>query len=118
VRWEGKNALSPGKHAIEFEFKYDGGGLGKGGLGVLKVDGQEVANHRIEHTIPFIFQWDETFDVGMDTGTPVDDKDYQVPFRFTGKLNRLTIKLEPLKLSLEEQKALLEKGRRYNEVSE
>jgi hypothetical protein len=40
-------------------------------------------------------QWDETFDVGSDTGTPVNDKDYQCPFTFTGKLNRLTVKLGP-----------------------
>jgi hypothetical protein len=54
-----------------------------------------VARHKVPHTTPFIFQWDETFDVGSDTGTPVDDKDYQVPFRFTGKLNELTVQIGP-----------------------
>ena len=46
---------------------------------------------------------DETFDVGVDTRTPVDDKDYQVPFRFTGKLDKLTVKLEePKRIAAEE----------------
>jgi len=49
------------------------------------VDGKEVANQKMERTLPLILQWDETFDIGSDTGTPVDDKDYQVPFTFTGK---------------------------------
>ena len=101
-----------------FDFKYDGGGLGKGGLGVLSVDGQEVANHRIPHTLPFIFQWDETFDVGIDTGTPVCDQDYQVPFRFTGKLHKLTVKLEPPTLNAAEKKLLEEMGQRNNKASE
>ena len=66
---------------------------------MLKVDGQEVATQKMERTIPLILQWDETFDVGSDTGTPVDDRDYQVPFRFTGKLNKLTIKIDRPKLT-------------------
>jgi hypothetical protein len=74
-------------------------GIGRGGTGVLKVDGKEVATQKMEHTIPLILQWDKTFDVGADTGTPVDDKDYQVPFRFTGKLNKLTVKLDRPKLT-------------------
>ena len=48
------------------------------------------------HTIPFLVSFDESFDVGVDTRTGVDDNDYQVPFRFTGKLDKLTIKLVPL----------------------
>ena len=49
---------------------------------------------------------DETFDVGVDTRTPVDDNDYQVPFRFTGKLDKLTFKLGPAQLTSAEQKAI------------
>jgi hypothetical protein len=60
---------------------------------VLKVDGKEVARQTMEHTIPLIMQWDENFDIGADSGTPVAD-DYQVPFRFTGKLNKLTLKID------------------------
>jgi arylsulfatase len=58
-------------------------------------------------------QWDETFDIGSDTGTPVDDNDYQVPFNFTGKLNKLTLKLDRPQLTeadiKELKKKLLEK---------
>jgi arylsulfatase len=110
-RWEGKEALAPGKHTVAFNFSYDGPGFGKGGTGVLKVDGKEVASHKVPHTTPFIFQWDETFDVGSDTGTPVDDRDYQCPFRFTGKLEKLTVKLGPLQM-LPAQKEAAEKKRR------
>ena len=98
-RWEGSQALTPGKHTIVFDFKYDGPGLGKGGTGVMTVDGKEVARKTIPHTIPGVMTIDEFFDVGVDTRTGVDDKDYQPPFRFTGKLDKLTIKLEPAQLT-------------------
>jgi arylsulfatase A-like enzyme len=94
-RWEGQEALTPGKHTIVFDFKPDGPGFGKGGTGLLKVDDKEVANQQIAHTIPFFMALDETFDVGVDTRTPVDDEDYQVPFEFNGKIDKLTIALEP-----------------------
>ncbi len=95
VRWEGREALAPGKHTVVFDFKYDGGGMGKGGMGKLSVDGHAVATKRMQRTVPFTLQIDEPFDVGVDSGTPVDDRDYQVPFRFTGTLDRLTVKLGP-----------------------
>jgi hypothetical protein len=57
----------------------------------LSVDGQQVAHRALPRMLPFTFAWDETLDVGMDTGTPVDDNDYQVPFAFTGRLNRITV---------------------------
>jgi hypothetical protein len=63
------------------------------------VDGKEVANQKIPHTIAFLTPADESFDVGVDTRTGVDDKDYQVPFRFTGKLDKLTVKLGPPQLT-------------------
>ena len=63
-RWEGADALAPGKHTLVFDFTYDGPGFGKGGTGVLKVDGKEVADKKIPHTIPFLMTIDETFDVG------------------------------------------------------
>jgi arylsulfatase len=66
-------------------------GIGRGGTGVLKVEGREMARQRMEYTLPLALQWDENFDIGADTGTPVDDRDYQVPFRLTGKLNQLTL---------------------------
>ena len=66
-RWEGKDALTPGKHTIAFDFKYDGPGMAKGGTGVLSVDGKEVAKQKIPHTIPALLTIDESFDVGLDT---------------------------------------------------
>jgi arylsulfatase len=98
-RWEGPQTLTPGKHTIVFDFAYDGPGLAKGGTGVLSVDGKAVARKTIPHTIPAVMTIDESFDVGVDTRTPVDDKDYQAPFRFTGKLDKLTIRLEPPQLT-------------------
>ncbi|MGO9019605.1 MAG: arylsulfatase [Syntrophobacteraceae bacterium] len=108
IRWEGASSLAPGKHSVVFDFKYDGPGIAKGGTGVLKVDGKEVDTRTIPHTVPFMLTADETFDVGIDTRTPVDDRDYQVPFRFTGKLTKLTIKLEPRSHELEKR---LQEGR-------
>ena len=66
-RWEGKEALTPGKHTVLFDFKYDGPGMAKGGTGVLSVDGKEVDSKKIPHTIPSILTIDESFDVGVDT---------------------------------------------------
>jgi arylsulfatase A-like enzyme len=105
-RWEGEQALAPGKHTIVFDFTYDGPGFGKGGAGILKVDDKELANRKIPHTIPFLMAIDETFDIGSDTRTPVDDKDYQVPFRFTGKLAKLTFKLGPVQLTSDDHQAI------------
>jgi len=98
-RWEGSSTLSSGKHTITFDFTYDGPGLGKGGTGILKVDGKELARKTIPHTFPVIISFDETFDVGVDTRTGVDDNDYQVPFRFNGKIDKLTFKLGPPQLT-------------------
>jgi len=109
-RWEGADALPPGKHSVAFDFTYDGPGFGKGGTGVLKVDGKEVASKKLEHTIPFLATIDETFDVGVDLRTPVDDNDYQVPFRFTGTINKLTVKVGPVQImSQAEMKAAQDK---------
>jgi hypothetical protein len=119
VRWEGPGTLAPGKHTLEFDFKYDGlgfatlafnnlSGIGHGGTGVLKVDGAVVATQTMERTVPLLLPWDETFDIGADTGTPVDDHDYQVPFKFTGKIDKLTISVEPPKLTAADEKRLRE----------
>ena len=105
IRWEGQEPLTPGKHTLEFDFKYDGPGMAKGGSGVLKVDGKEVATKSISQTTPAILTIDETFDIGSDTRTPVDDADYQVPFRFTGTLNKVSIKLGPSELLPDNHKA-------------
>ncbi|HEY3278720.1 MAG TPA: arylsulfatase [Syntrophorhabdaceae bacterium] len=128
IRWEGPEALTPGSHTLEFDFKYDGlgmgtlafnnlSGIGRSGTGILKVDGKVVAERKMEHTIPLILQWDENFDVGADTGTPVNDADYRVPFKFTGKLNKLTLTIDRPKLTPADEKRLRE-AQRNNKVSE
>lgn len=94
-RWEGPSALTPGKHTVAFDFTHEGKGFGKGGTGVLSVDGKDVDTKKMPHTIAFLVSFDESFDVGVDTRYGVDDNDYQVPFRFTGKLAKLTIALKP-----------------------
>jgi arylsulfatase A-like enzyme len=114
-RWEGPQALTPGKHTILFDFKYDGPGMGKGGTGVLSVDGKEVARKTIPHTVPALMTIDESFDVGVDTRTGVEDKDYKPPFRFTGKLDKLTVKLGPNQMMAEDQKAKAEAIARVND---
>ena len=98
--WEGPE-LAAGKHTIVFDFKIDGPGLGKGGTGVLSVDGKEAARNSMEHTTPITFPEDESFDVGQDTRTGVAliEYRYDPPFRFTGKIDKLTFKLEPEKVT-------------------
>ena len=111
-RWEGGvggedwlgSSLKAGKHTITFDFKYNGPGPGKGGTGVLSVDGKELARKTIEHTIPLIMTADETFDIGIDTRTPVDDS-YKVPFRFNGTINKVTFRLGPEQLTADDKAA-------------
>jgi arylsulfatase len=112
-RWAAKEALTPGKHVIEFDSKYDGLGVGTmafnnfSGIGrpadaTLKVDGEVVDTKHMEKTIPIILQWDESFDIGSDTITGVNDADYLPPFPLTAKLDKLTIKIDRPQLSPEE----------------
>jgi len=109
IRWEGP-ALAPGKHTIEFDFQYDGlgagtlafnnmSGIGQGGTGTLKVDGKVVATQKMEKTLPMILQWDESFDIGEDTLTGVNDADYKPPFELTAKLEKLTLEIDRPQLS-------------------
>ncbi|QDT28790.1 Arylsulfatase [Gimesia panareensis] len=116
-KWEAPEALSPGRHILEFDFKYDGSGVGtmafnnfsgvgKGGSGTLKVDGRVVSTQKMEQTIPIILQWDESFDIGSDTITGLNDADYTPPFPLTAKFNKLTITIDRPQLSPEEIKKL------------
>ena len=110
IRWEGPDALPPGRHTVEFDFRYEGigvgtlrfnnfSGLGQPGTGTLKVDGKVVATQRMKRTLPMILQWDEAFDIGSDTLTGVNDVDYKPPFALTAKLNKLTIRVDRPQLS-------------------
>ena len=110
VKWEGPNALTPGRHTIEFDSRYLGlgaatmafnnfSGIGQPAETSFKVDGKVGATKKMERTIPIILQWDESFDIGSDTITSVNDADYQPPFPLTAKLNKLTIKVDRPQLS-------------------
>ena len=106
-----KDALKPGKHTVVFDFRYDGGGIGRGGTGTISVDGAQVAQGRIERTVPIRFSLDETFDVGEDTGTPVN-LDYDVPFKFTGEIKKVVVNLGETKLSTPDQQKLQDMERK------
>jgi arylsulfatase len=101
--WDGPE-LGAGKHTISFDFKSDGPGLGKGGTGVLYVDGKEVARKSLEHTTPITFPEDESFDIGQDTrsGVAMLEYHYEVPFKFTGTIEKLTFNLDPEHVTAEE----------------
>ena len=121
-RWEGGvgardwlgRALQPGKHTIVFDFKYDGPGPGKGGTGVMTVDGKEFAKKTIPHTIPMLMAIDESFDIGSDTRTGVDDS-YKLPFHFTGTIDKLTYKLGPEQMTAADKKAVEEAYAKAND---
>lgn len=99
-------AVPSGKATIRFEFKYDGGGMGKGGLGTILVNGEKVAEGRIEHTQAMFFSADEGTDVGQDGETPVSDDYKQGDNAFTGKIQKVTIEVEPVKLSAAESESV------------
>ncbi len=111
---ESKEALPAGKVTVKFDFNYDGGGVGKGGTGQLLVNGQKVAEGRIEHTIPFIFSADETEDVGEDLGTPVTEDYKEGDNKFTGTIDKVTIAVTPppaqVQKEEEAQDAVIDEG--------
>ena len=125
--WEGPDEVAPGRHTVEFDFKYDGlgagtlafnnfSGVGRSGTGTLKVDGKVVVTRKLEKTLPAILQWDESFDIGSDTLTGVNDADYKPPFPLTAKVNKLTIKVDRPQLSLEDIKKLEESLKRAGDA--
>ncbi|MGR8979260.1 MAG: arylsulfatase [Gammaproteobacteria bacterium] len=88
-------ALSPGKNTLVFDFAYDGGGLGQGGIGTLSANGNKLAEGRIDRTQSRIFSADETADVGVDEATPVVDGIGEGPqTRFTGKIEKVVIEVK------------------------
>jgi hypothetical protein len=106
TRLAGTEALAPGKHTIEYDFKYSGlgmgtlaynssSGVGKGGTGTLKVDGKVVSTETLGATLPLVKPLDDTFNIGSSGNAPVNDADYKVPFPFTGTINKVTITVDP-----------------------
>jgi arylsulfatase len=113
VRWESSDALTAGKHTVEFEFNYDGlgfgtfafnslSGVGQPAEGVLRIDGKEVARQKMAKTVPITLAWDEAQDIGSDTLTGVNDADYKVPFAFTGTIDKITLDIHRPTLSPED----------------
>jgi len=126
IKWEAKDALAPGKHTIVFDFKYEGlgagtlaynnmSGLAKPGVGTLTVDGKVVDTKKMESTIPMILQWDESFDIGSDLLTGVNDADYKPPFALTAKLDKLTITVDRPQLTEEDIKKFQEAEMKAND---
>jgi hypothetical protein len=85
--------IAAGRHVLGVDFKYDGGGFGKGAVARLLIDGASAGVGHIERTAPFVIEYGEGLDVGRDTGTPVSE-DYQVPFDFAGELDKVTVTLK------------------------
>ncbi len=94
--------LSPGPAIIRVDFKYDGGGIGKGGLATLFVNDKNVGEGRIDKSVPSRFGA-EPFDVGMDNGSPVSEN-YQPPFAYSGIIKKVQIHIAPRVLSASNQK--------------
>jgi hypothetical protein len=123
VKWEGSEVLTPGKHTLEFDFKYDGLGMGTlafnnlSGIGRVAVPACSrwtatwSPTQKMERTLPLILQWDEALDIGSDTLTGVNDQDYLPPFAFNGKLNRMTLSIDRPQLSPADIKALQQASR-------
>jgi arylsulfatase A-like enzyme len=110
TRFAGPDVLAPGKHILEYDFKYNGlgegtlaynnnSGVGQGGTGTFKVDGKVVSTQTLEHTLPLVKPLDDTFNIGEAGAQPVDDSDYKTPFNFTGTINKVTIAVDPPVLS-------------------
>jgi len=119
IKWESGDALQPGHNVVVFDFKYDGAGpgtlvynnftgVGRAGTGTLSVNGKVVDTKQMPKTLPMILQWDESFDIGSDTLTGVNDADYQPPFKLTAKLNKLTLDVNRPQLSPADIKKLEE----------
>ena len=90
---EGQKEIPSGQHQVRMEFAYDGGGLAKGGLATLYLDGEKIGEGRVEHTEPILFSADETCDLGYEAGSPVSEDYGPVGNEFTGEVNWVQIDL-------------------------
>jgi arylsulfatase A-like enzyme len=90
----GSDPVPAGEHQLRLEFAYDGGGLGKGGTVSLYLDGNQVAEGRVDATVPMAFSADETTDVGSDTGTLVTDDLAAGETRFTGRVRWVQLDID------------------------
>lgn len=94
----GTEKLKAGKYTLRFEFAYDGGGFGKGGMGTLYVNDKKAGEGRIGRTQPMIFSADETADVGIDLATPVVESiGAEAKSRFNGRIPKVTVEVKAAK---------------------
>jgi arylsulfatase len=91
----GKDSLPAGKVRLAVDFRYEGkeGERGKGATATITVNGDKVAEGHLERTIPLQISLGEGMDIGMDVGSPVDFT-YKLPFKFTGKIDKVTMELK------------------------
>ena len=113
---EGTQKIPSGKRQLRMEFAYDGGGLGKGGVGMIYVNDKKVAEGRIERTQPLIFSADETADVGEDDATPVTEDYTAYDNKFTGKIGKITIDLKETKTAEKAQEDKLRAEAAYKKA--
>jgi arylsulfatase len=85
--------LPTGKATLTFDFKYDGGGMGKGGTITLLANGKKIGEVRVDKTAGFKYSLYEGQDIGEDSGSPVDF-DYTPPFKFKGRIDKVTVDLK------------------------
>ena len=95
--------VAPGKATIRMNFDYDGGGLGKGGVATILVNGEVVASGRIDRTQAMIFSADETANVGVDDATPVTADYKERDNAFTGKIDKVVIEVQPIGAAIKAQ---------------
>ena len=111
---ESKDALPAGKATIKFDFKYDGGGIGKGGTGLLYVNDQKVGEGQIDQTEPYIFSADDTEDVGEDLATTVSDDYNEGDNKFNGAIDKIVLSITPPPAAVEQdeerQQAEIDEG--------
>jgi len=93
-KFAGEQPVSAGEHQLRVEFSYDGGGLGKGGDVKLHLDGDLVAEGRVDATVPMLFSADETTDVGSDSATPVTDDLDPAELEFTGRVDWVQLDID------------------------
>ena len=99
-----KNPLPKGKSTLVVDFKYDGGGMGKGGALTMSANGTTIAEGRLEKTIPMQMSLGEGLDIGMDVGSAVDFT-YTLPFAFTGQIEQVTVELAALAVDTKKEPA-------------
>ena len=129
VRWEGPEALTPGKHTLEFDFKYDGlglatmafnnySGIGRAAPASSRSTARKSPRRRWSTRSRSSSSGTRSSTSAPTRGTGVNDADYQPPFTFTGKINKITLTIDRPKLTPADEKMLMEKSQRNNSVTE